>query len=514
MLSAALVTFAVCAMLSWVRPPRPHVHDEFAYLLSADTFAHGRLTNPTHPLWRHFESFHIIHEPSYQSKYPPAQGLWMAAGQVLLTHPIAGVWLSMAAAAAALCWMLLAWLPPRWALLGALMPAMRFGTGPFWDTMWFGYWSTSYWGGAVALMGGALLFGALPRLMRPARDRNLAWNGAALGAGLILLANSRPYEGALVGLAAGALLAGWLITHRAAWKAFALRAIPAAACVFGAGVLAMGYYNYRVTGDPLRSAYLVYTEQYQSVPLFVFRPIKPDKTYNHQAIDDFQHGYMLDAYTNKQEGFGFGETNFPELILFFLGYALVPPLLLLPWRGWNAWFSFAVAVIALLVISNAFVATMRLHFHYLAPVVPWILLLTIAALRRARAFRLLGRRVGRAGTEALLASCVLSLLAGAALHADEMQTGLNRLVQYRPGIERQLLATGEKHLVVVQYTPDHEPHGEWAYNGADLDGAPIVWARDMGPEKNRELLDYYAGRRVWVLRPDRDPVELKPFTGP
>jgi hypothetical protein len=90
----------------------------------------------------------------------------------------------------------------------------------------------------------------------------------------------------------------------------------------------------------------------------------------------------------------------------------------------------------------------------------------------------------------------------------------NGRLRVREQIIRKLKSEPGKDLVIVNYDANHNSHQEWVYNRADIDASAIVWARDLGAEKDRRLLAYYKDRTVWVLYPDRTPIGLEKLRDP
>src|SRR5712691_2929985 len=390
-----LLFFFVIAIRLAVLPllplPVPGIHDEFSYLLLGDTFAHGRLANPPHPMWMSFETFHVNWHPAYSSMYPPAQGFVLALGQ-WLGHPWIGVLLSDAAMCAAILWMLQAWLPARWAFLGAALVALKLGI--------VSYWINSYWGGAVAATGGALLLGAMPRIVRRASTRD----ALLLGLGIAILANTRPYEGLLLCIPVAGWFLWWLggkTRSRVTPRTRIVRVFAPLAVVLLLTIGFIGYYNWRLTGSALLFPYALNSRTYRTTGLFLWDHPKEQIQYNNEQFEGFYNGWEHEYYQNTwadvrkvtaEKLTRSGSTYFwwgALLLLPGLPFAFLDRKMRLP-------------LLILILGTAAFLTSIWSFPHYAAPLTCVIFLLLVQAIRHLRTIRLGARLIGLALSWAII----------------------------------------------------------------------------------------------------------------
>ncbi len=470
------------ALLPFWPPPKPVIYDEFGYILQADTFASGRLTNPTHKLWRFFESPYILERPTYAAKYPPGQGLAMAAGQALFDDPWFGVWLSCAAMAAAIAWALQGWMPPPWALLGGIL------TLPLAIDS---YWMNSYWGGAVAAIGGALLLGGYARVVR----RRQVWYALAMGLGLSILANTRPFEGLIFGIP---ILVAFF-RSRPRWMAAGLIGavlIPAA--------IATGLYNRAVTGSAFRMPFTEYAKQYARIPLFSIQPLQPDHTYLSTPMRDLHENWERTEW-QKARGWQLIPARFADWTVAtttLFGSVLLGPVLVLFLRHLWRDRRMRLPVLCLLVALIGSFLEIRYYTHYAGPVTVAAFIGLVQVIRHLRQWNAEGLFLSRV----LPIVVVLTALFTQSHTIDQPRVALRD--QVAAGLANDPAA---QHVVLVRYSGHQSPHEEWVYNSANIDGQSVIWAHDLGEPANVALVDYYKDRKIWRLDPDVVPLRLEPY---
>jgi hypothetical protein len=477
MLLVALLPIALrLAMLPWHPAPAPTVYDEFGHLLVADTLLHFRLANPQHPLHQFFETFFVLQAPSYASIYPIGEGLTLAIGRALFGSPWAGVLLTTAAMCSLCYWMLLGWATPEWALAGGVLAAIEFGP--------LNAWMNSYWGGALAAVGGCLVFGALPRL----RGGRRAHVGALLGLGIGIHWLCRPYETIFLILSAALFLLP-------SWKTLGRPALAAAIALLPAIALS-AWQNKQVTGNWTTLPYQLSRYQYGVPAAFTWQS-------NPQPHNELTHEQQMQYKMQtsfRASGPETIQTYLQRLVyrvrfyrFFFLAplYVVLPFFLLKLRDPRCLWVAITLAIFALGVNFYPFFET-----HYLGALTCLFVLVSVMALSEV---------------PSIAATLILSLCLAHFAFFYARSFFQTEIPTPRVLVMRQLSRVPGKQLVFVRYWPRHIFQNEWVYNDADLDQSLVVWARDLGDNEDQKLQHYYPGRTAWLLEPDAIPPKLAHF---
>lgn len=488
----ALLILLRLALLAHHPVPSPDLYDEFGHLLVADTLRHGRLANPPHQFAQFFETFFVLQSPTHSAIYPIGNGLVLAAMWNLTGTPWAAVLLNCAALCSLTYWMLRAWVPPPWALLGGLLAIFLFGP--------LNHWTNTYWGGALPAAAGCLVFGALPRLRSYGRLRD----GVALGLGLAIHLLTRPYESVFLVVAVGAFLAG-----RTTWRPIALAAALAALAL-----AVTGFHNKAVTGQWTTLPYALSQYQYGVPAALTFQP----DPVPHRSLTPQQ---QLDS--QMQKGFLTGRetlSTFIQRIIFRIRYyrfyffapmyLAVAAFIVFALRRREFHWLWVVATCLLFALGVNFFPAFQ--FHYLAAVVCLFLLMTVKGLEQIATLKhgplaalfLIGLAFAQFGWAY---GAHIADQGGYDLWTSINHTNPERRIQ----VNRDVTALPGRLLIFVRYWPAHPFQDEWVYNGADIDSQRVVWARDLGDEENQRLISYYGNRTPMLLEPDARPPSLEPW---
>jgi hypothetical protein len=280
----------------------------------------------------------------------------------------------------------------------------------------------------------------------------------------------------------------------------------------------MMFYFSRVTGSPFVMPYQLNRLTYATAPIFFFSRPRTEPHYNHVVMRDFYQNWEQALYNKTLIPKGVlirTLGKFVTLWMFYFGPVLTLPLLMLhrAVRDRRLRWLWPAALIG----SIGFIAPAWFNAHYAAPMIGFFYIVMMQGLRHLRWCRWRGRPTGLFLARAVPLICLLMvparLLAGP-LHID---LGTNWRLTWshaspgmteRARIEQQLTALPGQHLVIVRYRPDHDYHTEWVYNAADIDGAKVVWAREMDTGHNQKLIEYFNKRMVWLLEADEKPARL------
>jgi len=480
----------------------PKTHDDCSYAIGMQMVARGRLWMPPHPLGDFFDSFYILVKPVYCSIYFPGTALiftptvWLKLPTWVMPAIVSGLAVMMlyrvitelidgaAGLLAALLLVSLTWFRTYSVLLASQSPMLLLGLLIVWTWLRWRESRSWYWSLALGVIAG--------------------W--AAI---------TRPVDAVCFALPVGM---GPLLDLWGRGPA-ARRIVPTVATILLGALpfLALQLvFNRGVTGSLTRLPYTYYLEQDQPNSAFGFHRVDPDRRPpsplpQKQAYYDWCKTYLLRHQPDNFLGpwlhttdLGNGQSR-PSYLSMIAETTMPARILLLP---------AAVGVLGLtdrrrVVLAATLPLFVLLYLfnpffleHYAIAVIPSVVLIVLLGVRAiAQAWPRFALPITSAAIAMIIAASLTSLweidrfLPGPKVDDETFRSSVLRAVnaEYPALLDKPA-------VVLFRYHKGDDFFREPVYNW-DVpwpDDAPVIRAHDLGAQRDREIVEYYARRQ-----PDR-----------
>lgn len=489
------------------------IHDESAYVLQSELFAHLRWTAPARPLPEFFEQLHVFVTPVLASKYPPGTSMLIAPGTmvglpglpIVLVNGLTGVLIFAVArrvgGAAVALLTVVVWLSAYPVIYAHAMYLSEVPSGFAWIGAWWG----------------------LLRWRRDGRRSGLLVVAAAVGS----CALTRP----LTAVALAAPIA--VVVARHAWTdPRRRRDLVAAFALTLAFVMVIPVWNWRTTGNARTDPLSLYSRVYFPFVKLGFgidtaaRPLRPlpaDLAMTSAAFESEHEAHTLRAIPTqlvermqmigRDMWFGWRAAL---LVFAVIGLVVMPA----PREGWVPVSAFALQI--LIYLAYAHPAMWSLYYLEGQPLLAFLTAGGLAWI----CLRVAGADAPGRMPRGTFAAALLAVVALAPAYVTIRQVRAQIAADhaYYDRFRAALATIRDRRAVVfVRYAPTHNDNLSLVRNVADLAAAPVWTVYDRGaddirllriaPDRVPYLFDE-ASWRLYAVGTQRTPsARLAPGTG-
>jgi hypothetical protein len=247
----------------------------------------------------------------------------------------------------------------------------------------------------------------------------------------------------------------------------------------------------------------MYHSRYETARSFLFQKPHESPEGIPFQISKF-HDNELNRYLSRRGSIlGFLKGVSEKLFMFgryYIRVIFLVPFLFFVFSPKGFWQKYSLGVLLILLIAN-FITTWN-ETYYIAPITALFIYMILSGFRTSsfRKWKLYQNTVNT-----ILVIILLHPFIGVAAH---MKRDRSDFVNIKKEQIDKLNLNGRKDLVIVHYDQEHKSNNEFVYNEPDIENADVIWARDLGEKKNKELINYFKERNIWYYYPDEDPHKL------